>query len=161
MDMKSSWKQCIHIAVWWWWGKGTGSSWYYPRVQGLWANDPSSSQGVWSLQSLPESPNCGAPFTNGPLALPAHGKPKNTGVGSLSLLPSPADLPHPGIEPGSPALQVDSLPTELWGKPLHHTKEIQNGRWTVYFRSFTVQKPKSTLCLCKVNKGFGKCPPCS
>ena len=31
--------------------------------------------------------------------------------------PSPADLPKPGIELGSPALQVDSLPTELWGKP--------------------------------------------
>ena len=27
-----------------------------------------------------------------------------------------ADLPEPGIEPGSPALQVDSLPTELLGK---------------------------------------------
>ena len=27
--------------------------------------------------------------------------------------PSPADLPDPGIEPGSPALQVDFLPTEL------------------------------------------------
>ena len=27
--------------------------------------------------------------------------------------PSPVDLPHPEIEPGSPALQVDSLPTEL------------------------------------------------
>ena len=26
---------------------------------------------------------------------------------------SPADLPNPGIEPGSPALQVDSLPTEI------------------------------------------------
>ena len=30
--------------------------------------------------------------------------------------PSPADLPDPGIEPLSPALQVDSLPTELQGK---------------------------------------------
>ena len=30
--------------------------------------------------------------------------------------PSPGDLPSPGIEPGSPALQVDSLPTELPGK---------------------------------------------
>ena len=29
---------------------------------------------------------------------------------------SPVDLPNPGIEPGFPALQVDSLPTELWGK---------------------------------------------
>ena len=31
--------------------------------------------------------------------------------------PPPGDLPHPGIEPGSPALQADSLPTELQGKP--------------------------------------------
>jgi len=31
--------------------------------------------------------------------------------------PSPADLPNPGIELGSPSLQVDSLPTELSGKP--------------------------------------------
>ena len=29
------------------------------------------------------------------------------------LFPSPGDLPNPGIEPGSPALQADSLPTEL------------------------------------------------
>ena len=28
-------------------------------------------------------------------------------------IPSPADLPDPGIELGSPALQADSLPTEL------------------------------------------------
>ena len=34
-----------------------------------------------------------------------------------SLLPSPADLLNPGIKLGSPALQVDSLPTELSGKP--------------------------------------------
>ena len=27
--------------------------------------------------------------------------------------PSPGDLPDPGIEPGPPALQADSLPTEL------------------------------------------------
>ena len=26
--------------------------------------------------------------------------------------PSPGDLPDPGIEPGSPALQTDSLPSE-------------------------------------------------
>ena len=32
-------------------------------------------------------------------------------------IPSPADLPDPGIELGSPALQADSLPTELSGKP--------------------------------------------
>ena len=31
--------------------------------------------------------------------------------------PSPGDLPVPGVEPRSPALQADSLSTELWGKP--------------------------------------------
>ncbi|XDA77091.1 hypothetical protein R6Z07F_007236 [Ovis aries] len=32
--------------------------------------------------------------------------------------PSPGDLPSPGIEPGSPGLQVDSLPAEPPGKPV-------------------------------------------
>ena len=33
--------------------------------------------------------------------------------------PNPGDLPDPGMmEPRSPALQVDALPTELPGKPL-------------------------------------------
>ena len=30
--------------------------------------------------------------------------------------PSPGDLPNPGIEPGSPALQADTLPSEAPGK---------------------------------------------
>ena len=30
---------------------------------------------------------------------------------------SPVDLPDPGIELGSLALQADCLPTEFWGKP--------------------------------------------
>ena len=32
-------------------------------------------------------------------------------------MPSPADLPDPGTELGSPALQADSLPSEPPGKP--------------------------------------------
>ena len=32
--------------------------------------------------------------------------------------PSPGDLPDPGIEPRSLALQADSLPFELPGKPI-------------------------------------------
>ena len=32
-------------------------------------------------------------------------------------IPSPGDLPDPGMEPGSPVLQADSLPTELSGIP--------------------------------------------
>ena len=42
------------------------------------------------------------------------------------LIPSPVDLPNSGIKLGSPALQLDSFPTELSGKPyicmasIHH-----------------------------------------
>ena len=32
------------------------------------------------------------------------------------LFPTPGDLPDPGIEPASPALQADSLPSEPQGK---------------------------------------------
>ena len=41
-------------------------------------------------------------------------------------IPSPADLPYPGIKMGSPALKVISLPTELWGKPL----TLSISKWT-------------------------------
>ena len=34
------------------------------------------------------------------------------------------DLPNPGIELGSPALQEDSLTTELLGKPASITKSV-------------------------------------
>ena len=37
-------------------------------------------------------------------------------------MPSPGDPPNPGIKPGSPPLQADSLPAELPGKP----EETQN-----------------------------------
>lgn len=32
--------------------------------------------------------------------------------------PSPGDLPNPGIEPGSPTLQADALPSEPPEKPM-------------------------------------------
>ena len=34
--------------------------------------------------------------------------------------PSPGYLPNPGIKPRFPALQADSLPTELQRKPVSH-----------------------------------------
>ena len=43
--------------------------------------------------------------------------------------PSPRDLPNPGIKPGSPTLQADSLPSEPQGKPYMYIKQ----NWT---RSF-------------------------
>ena len=45
-------------------------------------------------------------------------KPQNTGVDKLSLLQE--ELPDPGIELGSPALQMDSLPAELPRKSITH-----------------------------------------
>ena len=41
-------------------------------------------------------------------------------------IPSPRELTNPGIDLGSPALQVDSLLAELWGKPIPHH------RWSLY-----------------------------
>ena len=32
--------------------------------------------------------------------------------------PSPGDFPDPGFDPGSPALQADSLPSEPQGSPI-------------------------------------------
>ena len=44
--------------------------------------------------------------------------------------PSPGDLPDLGIKPESPALQVDSLPSELPGKPVE----------SVYFWTFQIHE---------------------
>ena len=41
------------------------------------------------------------------------------------LFPSPGDLPEPGIEPKSPALQADTLPSEPPGKPHERERYIQ------------------------------------
>ena len=37
------------------------------------------------------------------------------------MFPSPGNLPDPGMEPESPALQADSLPSEPLGKPYEVT----------------------------------------
>ena len=39
--------------------------------------------------------------------------------------PPPGDLPNPGIELGSPTLQVDPLPSKPQGKPLFHPHRVQ------------------------------------
>ena len=63
-------------------------------------------------RATPYSPmGCGpqAPLSTG-FSRPGHW--------SGSPFPSPGDLPDPGIEPRSPALQVGSLSSEPPGKPL-------------------------------------------
>ena len=44
--------------------------------------------------------------------------------------PSPRDLPNPGIEPGSPALRADALPSEPPGKPKR--EKIYVYLWLIY-----------------------------
>ena len=39
--------------------------------------------------------------------------------------PSPGDLPNPGFDPWSPALQVDSLQSEPPGKPRDNGREAE------------------------------------
>ena len=38
--------------------------------------------------------------------------------------PSPGALPDPGIEPGSPALQADALPSEPPAKPIQYQNAL-------------------------------------
>ena len=47
--------------------------------------------------------------------------------------PSPGDLPDPGIEPGSPALQADALPSEPPGNGNH--KQTDNPQSVQFSRS--------------------------
>ena len=61
------------------------------------------------------------------LCSPRNAPGQNTGAGSLSLLQG--DLPNPGIEPSSLALQVDSLPAEPQGKsPIYEPSKEVNVR---------------------------------
>ena len=49
------------------------------------------------------------------------------------------DLPDPGIEPKSPALQADSLSTKLWGKPIlwFYINKIQTQNHTIFMYIYT------------------------
>ena len=53
--------------------------------------------------------------------------------------PSPEDLPNPGIEPRSPALQVDSLPAEPQGKP-RNTGEGSLSLLLIFFKRQKITK---------------------
>ena len=59
------------------------------------------------------------PWTAAHQAPPSMGFPRQVYWSGVPL-PSPGDLPNPGIEPGSPALQADALPSEPPGKSYTH-----------------------------------------
>ena len=48
------------------------------------------------------------------------------------LCPPPGHLPHPGIEPRSPALQVDSLPSDPPGKPCGFQAQSETPALSLY-----------------------------
>ena len=53
--------------------------------------------------------------------------------------PPPGDLPDAGIEPGSPALQADSLLSEPPGKPIHIHIEKIHRCWC--YQNYTLAPP--------------------
>ena len=63
---------------------------------------------------------CATPWTAAHQAPPTLGFSRQEYWSGLPF-PSPEDLPNPGIEPTSPALQADSLPAEPQGKPSGNT----------------------------------------
>ena len=89
------------------------------RPHGLYSpwNSPGQNTGVGSLSLLQGSfptqgSNPGLLYSGWILYQVSY-----KGTPRLLNIPSPADLSDPGIKMGSPALQADSLPTELPGKP--------------------------------------------
>ena len=91
------------------------------RPHGLYSpqNSPGQNTGMDGLSLLQgifptQKSNPGLPHCRWILQLSQQGSP---GILVWEPIPSPGDLPNPGIEPGSPALQADSLPAELPGKP--------------------------------------------
>ena len=57
--------------------------------------------------------------------------------------PSPGDLPNPGAEPRSPALQADSLPSEPPGTPHWHSKKLKiENLANLFFLVFFIRSPQ-------------------
>ena len=62
-------------------------------------------------------------------------------------IPSPGNLPNPGIEPGSPALQADSLPSESPAPGPHLTSlksKSQKDQFAVVLLRHKIQKKSNS-----------------
>ena len=83
-----------------------------------------------------QSLQCAQLFLMDPLAHPAGWSPPGSSVCGISqarvlewvACPPPEDLPDPGIEPRSPALQADSLPLSHWGSLFIFWTSLQSSR---------------------------------
>ena len=68
------------------------------------------------LKEMVEFEAFDAPWTVAPPGSSVHGI-LPARILEWIAIPFSRDLPNPGMEPGSPALQADSLPSEPPGKP--------------------------------------------
>ena len=79
------------------------------KCEKIFANDTSNGGGLVAkscpIHAIPRTVACEAPLSMGF---------SRQQYWSGLPFPSPEDLPDPGIEPRSPEMQADSLPTELW-----------------------------------------------
>ena len=117
----------VNSASWWWTGRpGVLLFMGSRRVRHDWTTelnwtDPGKLDSMLltakvKVKSLSPVWLFGAPWTVAYQALLSMGFSSQEYWSGLPF-PSPGDLPNPGIEPWSPALQTDALPSEPPGKP--------------------------------------------
>ena len=71
------------------------------------------------------------------------------------LVDSPRNLPDPGIELGSPALQVDSLPPELPGKPYLSSLNLQQIHYSQHWAWSGCPSPRGVIYCPPTSTKFG------
>ena len=107
-------------------GKRQGEAWSWTRAK---VKERHESKTTSEVKSVAQScPTPCDPWTVAYQAPPSMGFSRQ-GCWSGLPFPSPGDLPDPGIEPGSPALQADALPSEPPGKPQITSKRHQKRSW--------------------------------
>ena len=69
--------------------------------------------------------------------------------------PSPGDLPNPGIEPRSPALQTDALPSAATWRPKENPNKIWHSFhfWNISLAAIRRMNFTETLCLKGIKLG--------
>ena len=92
----------------------------------------------------------------------AHQAPLSMGFfrqGSWSGLPFPSlgDPSKPGIEPRSPKLQADSLPTELWGKNYHTIQQLPF--WVLIWKNWNqdLKQTSARPCFLQLYSRWPRC----
>ena len=112
---------------------GSYSPWNSPG-QNTGVGSLSHLQGIFPIQgSNPDFPHCRWIFYQ-------LSHKTSSRILECVAYPSPVVLPDPGLEPGSSALQMDSLPTELSGSPSHQERPCIFYMWKqiIYLLIFNI-----------------------